>query len=63
MAKMVDCHKINPSSDCHDIVRGRDEDEVMRRAAEHAREQHGLEPTEELMSQVRSQIEDEPART
>ncbi|HEV8231208.1 MAG TPA: DUF1059 domain-containing protein [Thermoanaerobaculia bacterium] len=61
MAKIVECHKVNPSSDCDHIVRGRDEDEVIRNAADHARE-HGLEPTPELMSQVRSYIEDEPER-
>jgi predicted small metal-binding protein len=61
MAKIVECHKVNPSSDCDHIVRGKDEDEVMRNAAVHARD-HGLEPTPELMEQVRSQIEDEPQR-
>jgi hypothetical protein len=39
-------------------VRGRDESEVMRNAEMHARE-HGLEPTPELMAQVRSHMEDE----
>jgi predicted small metal-binding protein len=61
MAKIIECHKVNPSSDCDHVVRGRDDEEVMRNAAEHARD-HGLEPTPELMDQVRSHIEDEPAR-
>lgn len=61
MAKIIECHKVNPSSDCNHVVRGRDEDEVMRNAEVHARE-HGLEPTPELMAQVRSHIEDEPAQ-
>lgn len=59
MAKMIECQKVNPSSECDHIVRGRDESEVMRNAEAHARE-HGLEPTPELMEQVRSYIEDEP---
>jgi predicted small metal-binding protein len=61
MAKIIECHKVNPSSDCSHIVRGEDENEVMRNAEVHARE-HGLEPTPELMDQVRSFIEDEPER-
>ena len=61
MGKMIECHKVNPSSECDHVVRGSDEIEVMRNAEAHARE-HGLEPTPELMAQVRSYIEDEPAR-
>jgi predicted small metal-binding protein len=62
MAKIIECHKVNPSSDCDHVVRGSDDEDVMRNAAEHARE-HGLEATPELMEQVRSHIEDEPERT
>lgn len=58
MAKVIECHKVNPSSECSHVVRGRDEAEVMANARVHARE-HGLEPTPELMERVRSYIEDE----
>ena len=61
MGKMIECHKVNPASECDHVVRRRDESEVMRNAEAHARE-HGLEPTPELMSQVRSYMEDEPER-
>jgi len=61
MAKIIECHKVNPSSDCDHVVRGQDEAKLMRNAEAHARE-HGLEPTPELMEQVRSFIEDEPPR-
>jgi len=61
MAKIIECHKVNPSSECDHIVRGQDENEVMANAQAHARE-HGLEPTPELMEQVRSFIEEEPER-
>jgi predicted small metal-binding protein len=61
MSKKVECHKVNPATDCDHVVRGRDEEEVMANAEEHARD-HGLEPTPELMDQVRSYIEDEPER-
>ncbi|MEO8349070.1 MAG: DUF1059 domain-containing protein [Acidobacteriota bacterium] len=61
MAKIIECHKVNPSSNCDHVVRGRDEDDLMANAQAHARE-HGLEPTPELMEQVRSFIEEEPER-
>lgn len=61
MAKIIECHKVNPSSECDHVVRGRDEEELMANAQVHARE-HGLEPTPELMAQVRSFIEEEPER-
>ncbi len=50
MGKIVECHKVNPSSDCTHVVRRRDEDEVMQKAEM------------QLMAQVRSSIEDEPQR-
>jgi len=58
MGKIIECHKVNPSSDCDHVVRGRDEYEVMANAKVHASE-HGLEATPELMEQVRSFIEEE----
>jgi predicted small metal-binding protein len=61
MGKMIECHKVNLSSECDHVVRGRDESEVMRNAEVHARG-HGLEPTPELMARVRSHGEDEPER-
>ncbi len=61
MAKVIRCNKVNPSSDCKDVIRGKDEKEVLRKAADHAKHQHGLEPTPELMSKVKSYIEDEAA--
>lgn len=61
MGKMIECHKLSPTSECDHIVRGENEGEVMRNAEMHARE-HGLEPTPELMAQVRSHMEDEAER-
>jgi predicted small metal-binding protein len=40
------------------VVRGADEEEVLRKAGEHAKE-HGLTPSPELLAQVKSFIEDE----
>jgi predicted small metal-binding protein len=58
MGKIIDCNKVNPSSDCHHVVRGANEEEVLRKAAEHAKD-HGLEASPELLAQVKSYIEDE----
>jgi len=55
---IVDCNKVNPASGCQHIVRGETEEELLKNAAEHARE-HGLEPTPELISMVRGNIEEE----
>ncbi len=60
MAKLIRCDKVNPSGDCKEVIRGKDEREVLRKAADHAK-QHGLQPTPELMSKVKSCIEDEAA--
>ena len=57
MGKVIECHKVNPTSDCDHVVRGRDESAAMRTAAEHARG-HGLVPTPELMAPGRAQLED-----
>jgi predicted small metal-binding protein len=60
MSKVIYCNKVNPSSDCHHVIRGETEDEVLQQAGIHAKE-HGLEPTPDLMEKVRSSIEDERA--
>lgn len=58
MGKIIDCNKVNPTSGCAHVVRGDTEEELLKNAAEHAKE-HGMEPTEELMAMVLSQAEDE----
>ncbi|MFQ5473250.1 MAG: DUF1059 domain-containing protein [Dehalococcoidia bacterium] len=58
MGKIIDCNKVNPASGCSHIVRGDTEEELLKNAAEHAKE-HGMEPTPELLEMVKSQIEDE----
>jgi len=58
MAKMVECAKVDPSSGCTYVIRGETEQEVLTKAAEHAK-QHGLrEMTPELMEKVKTQIRD-----
>jgi predicted small metal-binding protein len=62
MAKVIYCNKVNPSSECNHVIRGETEEEVLQKAAVHARE-HGLEPTPELINKVRDSIEDERSAT
>jgi len=58
MGKVIDCHKVNPTTDCQHVVRGATEEEVLQKAGEHAKE-HGLAPSPELLAQVKSFIEDD----
>ena len=58
MTKIIDCNKVNPTSECHHIVRGETEEELLKNAAEHAKT-HGLEPTPELLAVVKGHIEEE----
>ena len=59
MSKIIECSKVDPSSGCNFVARGKDEKEVLQKAAEHAKE-HGIhEVSPELMKKVRSAIRDE----
>ena len=55
--KIVDCNKVNPTSGCHHVVLGATEEELLKNAAEHAKE-HGMEPTPELLKMVKGYIEE-----
>jgi predicted small metal-binding protein len=58
MAKILECAKVDPSSGCQHIIRGETEEEVLQKAAEHAKE-HGIsEVTPELVERVKSNIRD-----
>jgi predicted small metal-binding protein len=59
MGKILECGKVDPSSGCTHVVRGKTEEEVMKNAAEHAK-QHGIrQMTPELMAKAKAQIRDE----
>jgi predicted small metal-binding protein len=59
MGKMVECAQVDSSSGCKQVIHGKDEAEVMRKTAEHAKE-HGLKDvTPELQAKVRAAIRDE----
>ena len=54
MAKILECAKVDPSSGCQHVVRGETEEEVLTKAAEHAKE-HGIrDVTPELMERVKA---------
>jgi predicted small metal-binding protein len=58
MAKMPGCAKVDPSSGCKHVVRGETVEEVMQKAAEHAKE-HGIrQVTPELIEKVKANIRD-----
>ncbi len=57
MAKTIRCR--DGGFDCNEVVRGQTEEEVLQKAAEHARRDHNLEVTPELAAQVRTLIKDE----
>lgn len=57
MAKELKCGDLMPG--CKVVVEGRDEAEVMAKAAEHAKSAHGLQQiTPELAGKVRSAIKE-----
>ena len=58
MGKMIRCNKVNPSSECQHVIRAATEEEVLQKAAAHAKE-HGLESTPQLLAQVKSFIEND----
>ena len=58
MAKILECAKVDPSSGCQHVIRGETEEEVLRKAPEHAKE-HGIrEVTPELIERVKGNIHD-----
>jgi predicted small metal-binding protein len=59
MAKTLSCAEVDPSAGCDFVVRGETEEEVFRKATEHAKE-HGIhEVTPELTDRLRSYIHEE----
>ena len=59
MSKIIDCNKVNPSSECHHVVRGETEEEVLKNAKEHAKEHGFTEVTPELVAMIKSNIREE----
>lgn len=58
MTKIVDCGKVNPAAGCSHVIEAESEDELLRLAAEHAKNDHGMDPSAELLATVKSHIQD-----
>jgi len=59
VGKVIECAKVDPSSGCKHVVRGKTEEEFLKNAMEHAK-QHGIrEVTPELKAKVQAAIRDE----
>lgn len=59
MSKILDCNKVNPASGCAHVVRGETEEELLRNAAEHAKEHGIIDVTPEVMEMIKANIEEE----
>lgn len=59
MGRIVECAKIDPSSGCQHVVRGKTDEEVVRNAMEHAKQHGTREATPELMAKVKAAIREE----
>ncbi|HLQ34278.1 MAG TPA: DUF1059 domain-containing protein [Chloroflexota bacterium] len=57
MAVTIDCGKVNPASGCGHVIRAETEEEALRLAGEHAVKEHGLQPTPELIDEVKKHIQ------
>jgi predicted small metal-binding protein len=58
MAKVLKCRDVGV--DCDFVARGKDEDEVIRSAKDHARKDHGIDQiTEDYVEAWRRKIKDE----
>jgi predicted small metal-binding protein len=58
MVKILECAKVDPSSGCQHVIRSETEEEVLKKAAEHAKEHGILEVTPELIELVKANIRD-----
>ena len=58
MAKIIDCGKVNPASGCGHIIKADSEEELLRLAAEHAKDGHGMQPSPELLGMVKANIQE-----
>jgi predicted small metal-binding protein len=60
MDKELRCIDVMPESGCREVIRGKDENEVMSKASEHARTAHNMtRMTPEIENKVRGAIHDQ----
>ena len=59
MGKIIECAKVDPSSGCTEVIHGKDDEEVLQNAMQHA-SKHGIrQASPELMSKAKQAIRDE----
>lgn len=56
---MKTLHCRDAGFECEGVIRGKNEDEVLIQAAQHAQEVHGVSVTPELTEQLRTLIKEE----
>ena len=59
MSKVVECAKVDPSSGCTHVIRGKDERELLKNAMDHAKGHGVRDVTPELQAKVRAAMHDE----
>lgn len=60
MDKELHCADVMPETGCKEVIRGKDENEVMRKASEHARTSHNMTNiTPDIEKKVRGAIHDQ----
>ena len=57
MTKVLRCEDM--MTGCDYVARAESEDELMQKAAQHAREAHGITVSTEVVQQIKSKIRDE----
>ncbi len=58
MAKVLRCSDVG--FDCEGVIRAETEEEVLKKAAEHAKSEHNLEEiSDEVVEKIRAAIQDE----
>ncbi len=55
--KIIDCAKVNPTGGCPHVIEGATDEEVLRKAREHAKKDHQMDLTPEMMQKLRLVIE------
>jgi predicted small metal-binding protein len=59
MSKVIHCAKVVPESGCPHSIGGATEEELLRNAAQHAKEHGIVEVTPELIDHIKANIEDD----
>ena len=59
LPKLLECAKVDPSSGCTHVIRGKTEEELLKNSMEHAKQPGIREATPELIAKVKAAIREE----